>query len=613
MLTILKRIGGLLDRRAWRGVSLLLGLTLITSMLEAVGVGMVFPFIKVVSDPGWAAQTPWLKPLAGLLDGTDRTRVVRVFGIGLVTLFVLKNVYMVAFYWVQFSIAHGNAARYSTALLERYMEAPYLTHLRRNSAEFIKNVGETPLDLFNSVLAAVGILTEMLVALAILAVLLLSEPVATMIAVAVLVGTSGLYLLFTGPLVQAWGRERLRLSTETQQALAQAFGGVKEAKVLGRTTWFIAVFDRLRTDIFHVYRRLQTMAQAPRLVIETAMMSGLIVVVVILVGSDDSGTGNADVMARLGLFAAAAFRLLPSINRLNQNVHDLRASAAGVERLANELSDGPALTAFSAVPVERLGIRRELRFEDIGFSYGGPDRPALSGIDLRVAAGETIGLVGSSGSGKSTLVDIVLGLLTPTSGRLLIDGRPVGGGEGAPRLGGVGYVPQFIYITDDTVRRNVAFGIPDGEIDDDAVRRALKRARLSDFIDGLPDGLDTRLDENGTRLSGGQRQRIGIARALYHDPDLLVFDEATSALDPLTERDITEAIRSLHGHKTVIIIAHRLSTVRHCDRILMLDHGRIAQSGRFDELAERSPAFRALMEALEMALHPQNEGNTEQS
>jgi ATP-binding cassette subfamily C protein len=582
-----------LDQQARRQFAVLTVMTLVAAMLEAVGVGLIFPFIKIISDPQWTLQWAWLPQVTSLVGDLGHDRLVLGMGIGLIVLLLVKNAYLLFFIRAQFTVAYGNVARYSINLLGVYLRAPYLMHLQRNSAELVRNVRELPQHLFNAIIAALGFITEVLVVLMIGSLLLAAEPVATALAGLILVGATTLFYSITGRLLRLWGSERLQRSGEAQLALQQALNGIKDSRILGCEDFFIERFGQHSVRMMQILRSIQTVSQVPRLSVELATVIGMIIVVLAMASRPG---GSSDMLPKLALFAAAAFRLMPSVNRMTMAITEFKVSTAPLEMLSHDMLPPASMLAEDYVGKVRPRLEKSLELKGVSFSYPDAAEPAVAGIDLCIRRGDTIGLVGPSGSGKSTLVDIILGLLVPSMGNVLLDGCEVATGGGWH--GAVGYVPQSIYITDDSVRRNVAFGIPDALIDDDAVRRALAQAHLRDFIESLPEGLDTRLAEDGIRLSGGQRQRIGIARALYRDPDLLVLDEATSALDPITEREISAAVEALHRSKTVIIIAHRLSTVRHCDRLLMIDQGRIIDSGTFEELHARNAGFQKLVEAL---------------
>ncbi|CUW37990.1 putative ABC transporter ATP-binding protein/permease [Magnetospirillum sp. XM-1] len=588
----LSRIISLLDVQARRQFALLAVMTLIGALFEAMGVGLVFPFIKIITDPNWIYGFSWMATLTEWLGPLEHRDVMLAAGLGLIVLFVVKNAYLMCFYLVQYTISFGNVARYSTRLLAHYMASPYSMHLERNSAEMIRNVRVLPQDLFNALIAVLSLSTETLVVCIIGGALLVIEPLATLTAAALLIGMTGIFYAVAGRLLHGWSAERMRSSMAVELAAQEALNGVKDSRVLGREAFFVNRFARQSEQVVRLQRSIQAVSQVPRLSVEVSMMIGMIVLILIMAWREG---GSVDLLPKLGVFAAAAFRLMPSVNRMTLALTEFKVSSAPLEALIHDMLDSPT-QVVSGYPAARPELRSALELKKVSFRYPDAAEAAVTDVDLRIEKGDTIGLVGPSGAGKSTLVDIILGLLIPSDGKILLDGREIKTGGGWH--GAVGYVPQSIFITDDTVRRNVAFGMADDEIDEQAVRRALAQARLDEFIEELPEGLDTRLAEDGIRLSGGQRQRIGIARALYHDPDLLVLDEATSALDPITEREISAAVEALHRSKTVIIIAHRLSTVRHCDRLLMINRGRIADSGTFDELHARNADFQKLVAAL---------------
>jgi ATP-binding cassette subfamily C protein len=379
------------------------------------------------------------------------------------------------------------------------------------------------------------------------------------------------------------------------QWITQGLGSIKETKVAGREDFFLRWFSEASRRFARASLVFSIMSALPRLVIEVVAVGGmLLVVTVILLRGDELSTA----IPRLALFAMAAVRIIPSLTRLFSALSSIRFYGPAVPPLHRDLAQ--AWEDETRLREATLTVRKEqpllldaLEFREVGFTYEGASAPALAGISLRIARGSSVGFVGPSGSGKSTLIDLLLGLLAPQSGRIVIDGVGLQGVV-ADWQRSIGYVPQSIYLLDDTIRRNVALGIADEQIDDHAVRRALRQAQLESLVERLPAGTGTVIGENGVRLSGGERQRLGIARALYHGPQVLVLDEATSALDHHTENEITRTIRALVGERTVIVVAHRLSTVQMCDTIFVLTNGRIADAGTFEQLLAHSAEFRTL-------------------
>ena len=391
----------------------------------------------------------------------------------------------------------------------------------------------------------------------------------------------------------AWGAAMTLGFARCYQAVNQGLGSVKEIKVLGREAYFVERFRAASLDA-GVYRvREGTVAQLPQLFLETIVVAGLVLVVVLFL---QRGSGLDQMAPLLSVFALAAFRLIPSMNKIVGCATQIKAAAVAVDEVAAELgSSASRYAAFAPPPPSSFSFRDRLVIERLAYQYPTGKMTALSGVDLEIRRGESVALVGPSGAGKSTLADVMLGVLQPTGGRILVDGQDV-----LADLRGwqskIGYVPQSIYLTDDSLRRNIALGLPDDLIDPAKLADAVRLAHLDAVIELLPEGLDSMVGEHGVRLSGGQRQRVGIARALYHRPEVLVLDEATSALDNVLEREVSQAIQTLGGQITMVIIAHRLSTARKCDRVVLMKAGKVQDSGPFPDLVERSPDMRQLVE-----------------
>jgi ABC-type multidrug transport system fused ATPase/permease subunit len=401
------------------------------------------------------------------------------------------------------------------------------------------------------------------------------------VVVATLVLATVLFHRISDSKLQRWGTLRQFEKGKIIQTIQQSLGAVKDIQVLNRENWFISEHNRHQEQDGRLLRKIITIQSLPRLWLEVMAIGGLTGLIGVMLSS---GNEASEIVPVVGLFAATAFRVLPSINKIVGSKQQLKVSRAAIETIYSDLH----------LPTRNMSTAHaaQLSFEnidvvDLVFSYEGIDAPVLSDVNVRVQSGEAVGFVGQSGSGKSTLIDIMLGLLDAKSGSVKVNGLDIDEVKQSWQQQ-IGYIPQAIFLMDDSLRRNIAIGIADSEIDEVAVREALKSAQLEDFVTSLPEGLDTVVGERGVRLSGGQRQRIGIARALYHRPSVLVLDEATSSLDTETEHGVMQAVRALQGDKTVLIVAHRLSTVEYCDRLYRLDAGRIVDEGKFEEVMNRT-------------------------
>ena len=589
MLNDVRACLGLLSPQArWRWAALI-PLALAAAAAEAVGAGAAFGLISILGNPGRAATLPvasWIYPH---LPRQDDASVILVFTLLVMAFYIARNGLLALVTWVQEEALSLSVRQLSHRLLAAYLAAPYAFHFRHNSARLIHRVTDAVHSVFRGVLGSlVNVACEALVVAGIVVILALASPGVTLMAVVVVGGMLLVPLLVSRHATARWGETVARLDGEMQQTLQQSLGGVKEVKLSGRERFFLDQFDERVAGAARLRTRYITVASTLRMGVETVFVCGLLAVSLLLT----LRSGGA-ALPLLGLYAYAGFRVIPSANRIMMYVSELRYSRAWIEDLRNDLA---ALPPAAPAPGgdEPIRFTRAVALEGVSYTYAGEPEPVLLDVDLAITRGESIGIVGPSGAGKSTLVDLLLGLLAPTTGRITVDGRDIAGALRSWQRH-LGYVAQEPFVLDDTIRRNVAFGVADAEIDERRVTAALRLAQLGDFVAGLPAGLDTMLGERGTRLSGGQRQRVAIARALYDEPEVLVFDEATSALDTPTERELIAALEALRGVKTLIVIAHRLTTVRHCDRLAVLRDGRLAAVGPYDELLARDAGFRAMV------------------
>jgi ABC-type multidrug transport system fused ATPase/permease subunit len=566
------KVWHLIDPAERRSSLFLLTLMFIGMALETLGVGLVVPALALLTQPDQIRDIPQIETYLHALGDPDASTIV-IWGIlSLVIVYFVKSVFLAYLGWRQARLAYDVQARLSQRLFRLYLYQPYTFHLQRNSAELIRNaMNEVAQFTGNAMIPGMQLLTEGLVVVGLCALLLVVEPLGALVVVSVLgVAAWAFHQMTRGPVLR-WGKQRLHHDGLRIQHLQQGLGGAKDVKLLGREAEFLHRYRIHNLESARVGHLQKAISQLPRLWLEFLAVAGLAALVLTMLAQ---GRALPSIIPSLGLFAAAAFRLMPSANRLISAVQSLRYGLPVLDTLHNEVElEGGAEP--DSVPVSTV-YRDTLETDHLTYTYPGAAAPALNDLSVAIRRGETVGFIGASGAGKSTLVDVLLGLLQPDRGEVRVDGVSIRG-----RLRSwqdqIGYVPQSIFLTDDTLRRNVAFGLPDSRINDTAVHDAIRAAQLENFVGSLPDGLETMVGERGIRLSGGQRQRIGIARALYHDPEVLVLDEATSSLDVDTESDVMEAVRALHGTKTILIVAHRLSTVEACDRLFRLQAGRAAE------------------------------------
>lgn len=559
----------LLDPEQRRAGVVLLGFMLVAMVLETVGIGLIVPVLAVIIDPASGKRYPLLQSAMQWLGGGQSRLVVAVVS-AMVLLYAVKASFLALLAWWQARYVFSIEAGLSRQLYAAYLYQPYDFHMLRNSAPLVRNVTTGVGQLAGAVMSGTTLISECLVLLGVAALLLYAEPLGAVFVGGSLALAGYVFYRLTRERILRWGSARQHHEGQRLQCLQQGLGGVRDVKLLGRERQFIAAYAAHNSANAEVGKRQSIITALPRLWLEVLTVAGLAGLVLAMLYQ---GKPVEAIVPTLGLFAAAAFRLMPSANKVLNALQNLRYNLPVIDTLHAErmllAARPPVSTARKRLPFE-LG----LRLEGLSYRYPGAQNEVLAAVDLDIACGTTVGFIGPSGAGKSTLINIVLGMLAPSGGRVLADGRDIGDNLRAWQAC-IGYVPQAVFLIDDSLRRNIAFGLNDDEIDEVAVLRAVAGAQLADFVAALPDGLETRVGERGVRLSGGQCQRIGIARALYNEAPVLVLDEASSALDSATEAAVMETVNSLHSDKTVLIIAHRLSTVAGCDELYEVAAGRV--------------------------------------
>jgi len=564
------------------------------ALLEVVGIGMIPAFVAIVANPQRVLEHERFGYIFQQLNIASSRDLLIYGGVGLIGIFVVKNTATLIFRYFEALFIYNRRYLISHRLMTAYMQAPYTFYLQRNTAELLRNTTSEVNIMINNVLSpSLKILKEFIMGTSVVVFLFLVEPVITLFVSLVMGGIAGIFLFVTQKQMKHIGREAQRFRSGMLKAARQGFGGIKDARVLNREPEFIEVFRMMAKKSSRLQQSRAFISMIPKPAIETLAVSGIMLIALVMVLQ---GRPIANIVPVLALFAAAIYRLMPAIQQITQMLTELRYHLPSVNPVYDDLNQlRPYSQEFSADrrKKEKLTLANAITIHDLHYQYPDSEEQALNGVSITIPRGRAVAFVGPSGAGKTTIVDVLLGLLEPRQGEVLVDGRNIFDGISAWQQN-IGYIPQFIYLSDDTLRRNIAFGLPDGKIDDNKVLLAVRLAQLNELVSRLPGGLDSMVGERGTRLSGGQRQRVGIARALYHDPQVLVMDEATSALDNVTEQLIIDAIEALKGDRTVIMIAHRLTTVMNCDIIFYMEEGKVVDQGSYQELLLKNERFREM-------------------
>lgn len=563
---------------------------------EVVNVSAIMPFLTVAGNPGAVHEQPLLAWLYQHLRVQDENQFLVALGIGVFGLMLVSNGWMALTTWMQARFVWSWNHTLSTRLLRRYLYRPYTFFLTRNTADLSKNILSEVQQVSSQLMVpAIQGLGSAFVALSLVVVLFAAEPALAVVVTFLVGGIYGLIYQATRRKLRRLGSERLAANQERFTIASEALGGIKDVKLLGKEQSFLKRFTRSSARFSVHQATSQVISLVPRYVVEPVAFGSVILIVVYVITTQGD---LANILPMLGFYAFAGYRLMPAVQQAFRGITQVRFFGPALETLLQEMAeqDDPVGQVRPRPEPEgssgSVRLERALELRHVTFRYPASEAEAVHDLSLTIPARATVGLVGATGSGKTTLADLILGLLRPQSGEMLADGTPITDGNVEAWQAQLGYVPQHIFLTDASVAENIAFGVPRDEIDMDAVREAARIAMIDGFItEELPQGYDTVVGERGIRLSGGQRQRIGIARALYRNPSVLVFDEATSALDNRTEEAVMEAIRALLGQRTTIMVAHRLTTLRDCDVIYMLDRGRLVASGTYEELMQGAGRF----------------------
>ena len=545
--------------------------------LETLSVGMVIPAVGILLQPDYLAQFAWLDCILPSQGYPNREQVVIIGLVLLAGIFTIKNIFLFFQVLYQGTFVYSAQREVAANLFQHYLSKPYSFHLQTNSSILIRNLTIEINAYCQYVLMPILNLTsEVLVVIALLVMLILVEPVATLCLGSCLLVVALIFHRFTDSNVSRWGEARQAADEEKIKYLQQGFGGIKQIMLSQSLDYFLHLFQRPNIVSGLMTKKEYIFQYLPKQFIEILAIVGLVGVCVFMVLQ---GRTSLEVMAMLGLLATAGFRLIPSFSRILRNLQSIRFGWVSVEVLAKEMSRNgnkpENRMPFDAKKNDDLSFNHDLRLRDISFRYEQNGKELLREINFEVKKGECIGIVGESGAGKSTLTNLLLGLVSPSKGAFEVDGHEIKSAKIQPWQRMIGYVPQEIYLLDDTISRNIAFGVNDTDIDHSQIRKVIEKAGIQKFIDSFDDGLNTKIGERGVRISGGQRQRIGIGRALYQNPQVLILDEATSSLDSKTEQEILNELRKIRGKVTMILVAHRQSTLQFCDKIFKIESGRL--------------------------------------
>lgn len=551
------------------------------SFLELLAVSVFSPFIDAIMNPDGLLDNAFLLILYNLVRPGSIESFLAIISLGIIVIYILKNVYTIVEKNLIYRFSYRFQRNISTGLLSAYMHEPYTFHLNKNISVLQRSMQEDTDQFTRGIIHMMEMIAEIFVCAAIGIYLFAVSKSITVIVGGLLVACLGVFLFIFKKYSSKWGREGQEYMAKIYQWMNQSLGGIKEVKVLNRENSFIEQYDGYFAKYVRVLRLSRLIGVIPKYIIEMVCMTGLLSAVIFKTFFGQKTL--AEFVPQLAVFAVAAFRLLPSVGRINEHLSAVIYAIPSFDLIYNDLKE-----------VEELNVGEEERnlswhFEDkvvvknVSYRYPDGDTEVIDNVNFEIERGQTVAFTGTSGAGKSTMVDVLLGLLPPEKGKIYADGMNIYKNLHIWQKE-IGYIPQTIYLSDDTIKNNIAFGIRESEINEEAVNRALQQAQLFDFVDSLPEGWDTLVGDRGVRLSGGQRQRIGIARALYHDPEILVLDEATSALDNKTEFAVMEAIEKLQGQKTILIIAHRLSTIQNADVIFEVGDGGVVRKNKEEVL-----------------------------
>ena len=567
---------------------------LIMGFLEVVGIASILPFMQLLAEPNAIEKSSWLQWAYDYFQFDSHRSMLVGAGIGVIFLITVTNLFSAFTVWLQFKYSWQVAHDFGTRLLQAYLKKPYAYYLNKNTAELRAYLISEVSSLTSGVLIPlIEMLTKSVVSLVIFALLIWIDPKVALTMSAVLGGAYMLIYYAQRGLLKRLGEHRITTNLLRYKNLAELLTGIKTVKVSGTQEFFYKRYETASQEFCDVQPKVSMMMAAPKYFLEIFAFGGILAVTLYLY---TSGGNLQAALPRLSLYAVAGYRLLPALQRAFTAASRIKHNIPVLDKLHADLYASLGISLTEGTVSAPLPFEEAIRLDNVAFHYENMPQMVLEDFNVEIKKGEIIAFVGSTGAGKTTLIDLFVGLLEPTGGRILIDAQPLIPQNQAAWQRQIAYVPQEVFLFDDTVARNIVIGQTDEKIDQKRLIEVTQMADIHDFImNELPQGFDAQIGERGVRLSGGQRQRLGLARALYHQPSVLVLDEATSALDSITEKSIIDALKTLPDNMTILIIAHRLSTVRHADCIYLLEDGQIVDKGTYEQLQKSSGIFREMV------------------
>lgn len=574
-MNVYKRLKYLLNKKQKRIVVILILLSVISALFETMGVSIMIPLVSAVVSMDTVLDNEKVKLALDILNITVSSgeSLVKILLAATASIFVIKNVYMLVLCHFQAKFTNKTEAETSVRLFNEYLNRPYEYYLNADVNTLFQTINKDIPHVFILLQEVMFLMTEIFVAIC-LCILLLVVDWQMTLSIACLMGVMVGFIMFVlKPRLNKLGRGRLEQQILTMKWMQQGIFGIKDVKVSAKEKYFLRHFSSAYTKLSNISRVYTVFNNAPKLIIEAVCVAGLTGYMFVCVCQ---GKDMVKMMPQLTAFALAAVRLMPSVNRISTHLSSIAYYEPSLNLICDNLDIANLSKADLSDKDNVLELKDEIKLSKITFAYPNTEKKIFDNADMSIPVGKSIGVIGASGAGKTTIIDVLLGLLKPSEGNVLADGKDINDNNiYASWLHNIGYIAQNIYMLDSTIRENVAFGVDKDKINEDRIWEVLREAQMEEFVKNLPEGVDTVIGDRGVRLSGGQRQRIGIARALYHDPELLVFDEATSALDNETEAAIMDAINALKGRKTMVIIAHRLKTIENCDILYKVENGKI--------------------------------------